>query len=904
MNSKPRSVVYPESWESDVVLSDGHTAHVRPIRPEDSAQLVAFHERQSSDSVYFRFLSPRPVLTGREVRYFTELDYVDRMAFVAEVDQTLVAIARYERYSGSDTAEVAFFVDDDHYGRGLATVMLEYLAAAARHRGLRRFTASTLPNNRRMLSVFSRAGYEVRSRIEDGLVMLSFGIDPTDASTAAVRHRERSAEAATVQRLLRPGSVVVMGDLAATDSAAVVHREIHGGGFRGALGLLERPAGSSGAGASGIPAGTDLAVLVAEAPQVEPLMQECADADVGAIVLMSEGSTGLPMPDPRLESVIVGDARRYGVRVLGPDCLGLINTDPEVNLRATVSGARPEPGPIGLFAESGTLATTILAACESTALGVSSFVAGGTRLDVGASDILSFWSTDEGTRAVLLYLRSSALSPRLLRALRNVTIDKPVAMLGNMLAVNDDEPRGMQRQVDALTRQTGVISVGTAEQLLDIGRILTCQQMPRGRGVAVVGNSAGAAALAADACRSVGLHPVRRIAGAHGPGGHGPLGRDTSEGVWALQPGATAGDYRDAIDEACSDDSVASLLVLHHDGGGAGSDEIRQLVADLSTRFSAVCMTAVMADAEKAPMAVAGGGRVPVFAFPEHPALALGRLASYREWSSVNRDFSLELPMGCDIDRARGVVRGALDRAGDPRDDRAGGSADGEPGDGLGKPAGSVALSLDEQTRLLDSFAVVVAEREVVTDAASASSVARRIGWPVVLKADRRDRTNRSAASGVALDIATEADLLDTFGRMQDSLGADMFPVVVQRFIERGVDVAITVRRGGPSATIEVGLGGPATGLDEPQLGLLPMSLPDAQALVASSSVGRALTDPLDRVALVGVLQRLGHLVSQFEEISLLVADPVVASVRGAWVADVHIEVCTPPERLDVRGLA
>ena len=274
---------------------------------------------------------------------------------------------------------------------------------------------------------------------------------------------------------------------------------------------------------------------------------------------------------------------------------------------------------------------------------------------------------------------------------------------------------------------------------------------------------------------------------------------------------------------------------------------------------------------------------VPVFSFPEHAARALGRLAAYREWSGTYREVGTDPPLGCDLDVAREVVEGALSRRGD---------------------AASVTLDLAEQERLLGSFAVHLAERKVVSDPDEAMAAVQRIGWPVALKAARRDRGTRSAASGVAIDLADETDLRSTWERMERALGADMHPVAVQSFIDRGVDAAVVLRRTPTGTVVEVGLGGPVTALDERQLGLLPLTLTDAQSLVGASSLGRALTDPLDRVALVGVVQRLAELVEQVEEIALLEADPVVASVEGAWVADVCIEVRPPDEALPVRRLS
>lgn len=882
---------YPAAWVTDVVLRDGHTVHVRPITPDDAAALADFHSRQSPESVYFRFLSPRPRLTEKDLRYFTEIDYTNRMAFVAELDGELIAVARYERYGESDTAEVAFFVDDRHHGRGLATVLLEYLAAAARHRGLRRLSASALPNNRRMLNVFAHAGYEVSSRIEDGVVALSFSIDPTERSTAAVQGRERSAEAATVRRLLCPESVAVIGTGSPDGLGVALVGSIRDGGFTGRLTMVAAGAASPVADVPTnpeVPEDTDLAVVAVQADQVPAVVARCARAGVGAIMIMSSGFGDPTLDREALESEIVETARRHGVRLLGPDCLGILNNDPAVRLHATVARSVPPPGPVAMIAESGTLAAGVLHEAERNRMGVSTFIAGGGRLDVGATDMLSFWAEDDRTAAVLLYLRSADLRSRLVRAVRASSLAKPIAVLGDLLVGASGDVELTGRRVAALSRQTGIISVGTLEQLIDIGRILADQPLPRGRGVAVIGNSEGAVSLTADACVGSGLAldagPNR--AGSSAKSSEGTrAGDSTIEAVRSvtLSFRASADDYADALADVCADPRVASVIVAHSPPRLGRSTEVSEVLAAASAANPGICFAACMLGDGEEPLIGDGSHRVPVFPFPEHPARAIGRLAAYREWVTANRDVEVDTASVNDIERAREVIEAALEGV---------------------DPDATVVLDLASQESLLAAFNVKLAERLVVADVEEAVAAVERIGWPVALKANRRDRRTRSAMSGVAIDLADEPDLRQTWARMQAAIGSDIHPVVVQRFIERGVDAAITIRRTPSAATIEVGLGGPATALDGPELGYLPLTLADARSLVASSAMGRALTDPLDRVGLIAIVHRLGALVEHLDEIVTLVADPVVASVRGAWVADVRIEVRAPAEDLAVRQLA
>ena len=201
---------YPAHWEADVVLADGGTAHLRPITPQDAAALQAFHVRQSPESTYLRFFAPMPRLSDADLARFTTVDHVNRVALVATVGDDIVAVGRFDRIQ-PHTAEVAFNVSDAHQGRGLGSVLLEHLAAAAREHGVHRFVAEVLPQNRRMLGVFRDAGYEVRHDFEDGVVSLSFDIDPTERSLAVMASREHRAEFRSVAAMLAPRSVVLLG---------------------------------------------------------------------------------------------------------------------------------------------------------------------------------------------------------------------------------------------------------------------------------------------------------------------------------------------------------------------------------------------------------------------------------------------------------------------------------------------------------------------------------------------------------------------------------------------------------------------------------------------------------------------------------------------------------------------
>ena len=203
---------YPREWEADVLLADGGVAHLRPIRPSDADRLVAFYERVSPESKYLRFFAAYPRLSNRDVKLFTEVDYVDRVAFIVTLGEEMIAVGRYDR-TENDHAEVSFLIEDAHQGRGIAQLLLEHLAQAARERGITRFVAEVLPENRRMAKVFADAGYRVSKDIEDGVLAVEFPILPTDTRSASW------SAGSIAQKAPRSGGCSVRSGSSSTDRA-------------------------------------------------------------------------------------------------------------------------------------------------------------------------------------------------------------------------------------------------------------------------------------------------------------------------------------------------------------------------------------------------------------------------------------------------------------------------------------------------------------------------------------------------------------------------------------------------------------------------------------------------------------------------------------------------------------
>ena len=516
----PQQQAYPEYWEADVILRDGATAHLRPISPQDQDLLQEFHSSQSEDSIYLRFFSYKPRLSQRELERFTTVDHRDRVCFVLILGEKLIGVGRYDRTSPR-AAEVAFMISDHHQGRGIGSILLEHLAAAARENGIDRFTAEVLPENRKMLHVFVEAGYDVSRQFEDGVVVVEFDIDPTEKSLAVMAAREHRAEARSVQDLLTPATVAVIGASAHDDHAG--HHAVEGilrGGFTGTLyGAGHTPYERAGitfvSSLAEIEGTVDLAVVAVPREAVEDAVTDCGRAGVRAVVVMTGGYAEDGIEGAVAQRRLVRIARAAGMRVVGPASLGLITTDPEVSLNASVLPEMPRRGGLGLFSQSGAVGTMLYGAALRHGVGLSSYLSAGNRADVSGNDLMQFWEDDPGTTVCGLYLQSVGNPRKFSRIARRLSLSKPVIVAKSEVTGLRLPPGHTGRvtqapagALDAMFRQAGVIRASTAEQLLDIAAITESQPLPASRRIAVLSNALALAQLTEDTALRLDLEPT------------------------------------------------------------------------------------------------------------------------------------------------------------------------------------------------------------------------------------------------------------------------------------------------------------------------------------------------------------------------------------------------------------
>jgi acyl-CoA synthetase (NDP forming)/GNAT superfamily N-acetyltransferase len=444
-------------------------------------------------------------LSPRDVQRFTNVDYVDRVALVGMLDDHLVGVARYDRVPGTGEAEVAFVVADEHQGRGIATLLLEHLAAAARERGVTAFFAETLPDNRAMQSVFKQAGWQSRAKFADGIIRVEFAISPTPEAIAAQHAREHRSDARSIGRMLAPSSIAVVG--ASRDPERLGHRVFRNlldGGFDGPVYPVNRGAVSVASVAAwptllDVPDDVDLAIITTPAAEVPAIVEQCVTKRVRSIVIVSTGFADRDADGLAAERAIVARARGAGMRVLGPGSMGVVNTDPAVSMAAVIGGTPVSRGRVGILSQSGALGIGLLRWATRLELGVSSFVAVGNKADVSGNDVLQHWEDDDATDVVLLYLESFGNPRKFARVARRVARRKPV------LAVR----AGVDPTIEGLLRQTGVIRVDSPERLFEAASVLATQPLPRGRNVAIVADQGGPARLGATAIEAAGLRLAR-----------------------------------------------------------------------------------------------------------------------------------------------------------------------------------------------------------------------------------------------------------------------------------------------------------------------------------------------------------------------------------------------------------
>ncbi|MFI8276071.1 GNAT family N-acetyltransferase [Streptomyces sp. NPDC085929] len=932
---------YPAHWEADVVLRDGGTARIRPITTEDAGRLVSFYEQVSDESKYYRFFAPYPRLSDRDVHRFTHHDYVDRVGLAATIGEEFIGTVRYDRIgpdgrpasAPADEAEVAFLVQDAHQGRGVASALLEHIGAVARERGIRRFAAEVLPANSKMIKVFTDVGYQQKRSFEEGSVHLTLDLEPTAESLAVQRAREQRAEARSVQRLLAPGSVAVIGvSRSGGGVGAAVLRNLRDGGFQGHLyavneavttDLLDGVRAYRGLGDIDSP--VDLAVIAVPAERVPEAVAACGEHGVQGLVVLSAGygESGAAGLDRQRE--LVRQVRSYGMRLIGPNAYGVINTAPEVGLNASLTPApAPVRGRIGLFTQSGAIGISLLSALLRRGEGLSSFVSAGNRADVSGNDILQYWYEDEATDVALMYLETLGNPRKFTRLARRTAAVKPVVVAkgGRHTPAGHVVPgtRLPDTTVSALLRQAGVIRVDTVTELVDVGLLLASQPLPAGPRVAILGNSESLGVLTYDACLAQGLRPGAPLdlTTAATPEDfrealRAALGSAENDAVivtvipWVNEQ-EPQDDLAEALRDAVAGHPGKPVAVVHVElaelvdalspagglpGAGVRPEPVRPESSGAAPLPGALppCPRASNADGAAGASGDAGGAgagvRIPAYPAAERAVRAVAEAVRYGQWRRANAEAG-QVPEYEDIDEAGAAAQLA----------------------GLLADAGDAVLTLTEAdaAALLARYGIRVLPTLPAPTADDAVRAARAMGYPVALKTTAPHLRHRADLGGVRLDLATEADLRRSYEELTDLLGTpgELLPVV-QAMVPRGVDTVVrSVIDPAAGAVLSFGLAGVASELlGDTAHRLVPATERDAAGLIRSIRTAPLLfgwrgSDPVDTPALEELLLRLSRLVDDHPEVVGVTLEPVVVATEGLSVLSATVRVARPPARTDL----
>lgn len=869
----------------DVILRDGSVLRLREPAPEDEAAIRDFFDRLDPESRYLRFHGH--VRSDRVAAHYAAADGESRVALLAHRGGEIVAVAGYERLRELGAAEVAFAVLGSEQGRGLGTRMLEQLAAHAAAHGIDRFDASVMGENRRMLGVFSSAGFAVTRETSYGVVELALDIRPTEMLAERIAERDHQATVASLRPLLAPASLAVVGASNQPDSVGGrIFANVLAARFQGVATPVNRHAPvvqsvRAYARVSELPEPPELAILAVRAAEVLDVARDAADAGVRALIVVSAGFAERDGEGRRRQDELLRLCREYGVRLIGPNSLGLLNTDPAVALNAAMGSLRPRAGGLAISSQSGALGLALLGQAVGRGLGVASLVTLGNRADVSTNDLLEWWEDDERVATIALYMESFG-NPRRFSALsQRVSRRKPIIAVkgqrdgaafpgdGSQIA------RALRGEVvfDALFRQAGVLRVEGAQALFDTAAVLDGQPLPGGRGVAVVTTSGGLGTLAADACLSRGLTLA-------------PLSPATRSALDAALPeadrttnpvdlgiSATPAALRVAVGAVLADDGVDAAIVLTVDLAGVAPDAmLAALEPDDGPRAKPVAASIVRADGRMA----ATRGTVPNLRFPEACAAALALGAERREW--------LSRPLGqrpaladTDPEAARERVLGLLDGADDAR-----------------------WLTPEDVEALLTAHGIPILAATHCASAEATVAAAAAVAGPVALKAAVPAPGHASDVDAVLLGLEGKTALRAGWQSLRERVeraGRPWQGAIVQPLADPGIDVLVgAVNHDQLGVVTGVGAGGRQAGLGgDVAFRLAPSTDVDAVELVGAAPVVSAwLAGPrgsaeLDRAGLCDVVLRLTRLFEAVPELIEGDLNPIRVQPEGLIVIDARL---------------
>ncbi len=862
--------------ECDALLRDGEIAHIRPLRDSDHPALHALVDRTSPKSAYLRFFAGGHNTAHRYMDRLTGPQYRGH-ALVALLEGRLVAVAEYIPADDRPSADIAVLIDDNVQGRGLGTLLLEHVAIEAAAHGVTELVADVLARNRAMLNVLRDLGLAAAHEFVGDEVRVRIDLRPTDSLSAAIERRDHEGQRASLTRVLSPRSVAVVG--ASREPGRVGHRllcSLVDGGFAGPI-YPVNPKATEILGRTAYPdlasigEPVDLVVVATPAASVLDVARDCAGHGVAGVVVVTADFAETGAEGAARQTELLRICRTAGMRLIGPNCLGIVNTGAQLN--ASFLPHAPLPGAMALMSQSGAVAAGLVDRASTLGVGISSFVSVGNKADVSGNDLLDYWEDDEQTKVIALYLESFGNPRKFGRIARRVGRRKPIIAIKSGRSTSGDRAVRSHTAaaatpdvaVDSLLRGAGVIRVDSMQELLDTARLLTAQPLPAGRRVAIVGNSGGPEALAADACERYGL-AVPELS----PGTQRRMRSQVRAAAATANPvdltaDGQAEELEFAIRAALDDPVIDTVLVVYTPPFGSGLTRTMESIAKAAQSTAKTVVACVVGHDGTV-------GPVPGYAFPEQAVQAVSRAAAYAEWRSQPA-LPAASPSGTDARAAREIIETDLSD----------------------HPEGRW-LDPETAARLLACYDVTVAAFATADSPERAAEAAAELGFPVALKAI--GPVHKSDVGGVRLRLRTADEVAGAYRAMRDGIGGEMTGATVQRMAGDGVEIIIGAV-GHPSfgPLIMVGMGGvTAELLADRAFRVPPLTTRDPAEMIRELRCAPLLSGyrgrPVaDTPALEDQITRVAALVDDFPEIAELDLNPVIVGPSGAITVDVRIRL-------------
>lgn len=893
-----------DPYAHDAVLKDGKTVHIRPITPADADRLWAMWQRLSPETIRLRFFGPR-AMDREGIRFFTDLDMADRFALVAETAGRIVGVSRFDRLpEDPQNAEFAVIVEDAEQGRGVGTALLRALVEPAEDIGVTGFVGEVLRENSRMLRMMRDAGLSPAFSDYGSVVHTEFRTTPTEAFLATGDEQDRVAAVAALRSVFSPSSVAVVG--ASRDPRTIgglVFDNMLRGRFAGPVYPVNPSAAhvqsvAAYASLSDCPTVPEMVLVCVPAPYVEDVVHEAARLGTKAAVIISAGFNEAGSEGGERERALMDVVRGHGIRVIGPNCMGVLNARADVRMNGTFSQVFPPPGRVAFSSQSGALGLAILAAAQRLGLGLSSFASVGNKADLSGNDLLQYWEADEDTDVILLYLESFGNPRKFGRIARRVGRTKPIVAVKSGRTTSGERAASSHTgalaagdvAVDALFRQAGVVRVDTLEEMFDVAAILANQPVPAGRGVAILTNGGGPGILAADACESNGLAVPE-------------LAPETVERLAAFLPAeagirnpvdmiasANAENYGRAMRVLAEDPSIDTLVVIFIPPVVTRAEDVARemaaAMADINTGRQPedrVPVVSVFMSEQGYPTELAEA-RIPAFTFPEDAARALGRIARYGRWRDRPLGNVVEVT-DADVATARAVVAEAL-----------------------GEDRADAWLTAGQAERLLSAFGITTARSRVVASPEEAAAAQEEFGTPVAVKAAAP--VHKTELGGVRLGLSRPDQVADAVRQIAGDLArAGREDVVEQGFLVQemvgdGVEMVVGVSHDWTFGPILLaGMGGTLVELlKDVSVRIHPLTDADVEEMLTGLRGYPLLTgyrgsEPVDVEAFKALLFRMSALVEEVPEIDEVDLNPVFVRRRGVAAVDARIKLARDHRR-------